>query len=709
MKARPLLIFGLFLIAGMIWLSPLLSCPACVPFQPGSQYSDLLVSHLPNASFLQRSLLEEGQIPLWNPMILSGAPFAADPLAGLWYPPNWLLLVLPLSLGFNLLLWVHLALAGWGAYRLMRTEGAGLPGAIVAGLAFGGFPKLVGHVGLGHVSLVMAVSWTPWVLLALHKAATRLRLFDAALAGAGLGLVFIIDPRWALPTGLLALAYGASLITRRRNEEGLRWKQIGASGGVMTLFGAGMAAVLALPLWEFASLSTRTALSAGEQTILSLPAGQLFGIVLPDLGGYAEWLTYAGAAVLLLAVLAIVRARPQSGFWGIVALASLLLSRGDQTPLYGLLSAIVPGFNMLRVPPRWLFVFGLALALLAGWGLDALLREEMPAKIMRRMRLTVAALGAFFVVLCAGVALIGMRQAVDGWQAWTISTGLGALAAAWALICLARNIKPRMVIAGMMMLIVIDLGIVNASLLEPQLPETVLESPEFLSETMGDEPQQGRIFSPSYSVPQQVAAAEGIELADGVNPLQLASYRDFMASATGFSVDAYSVTLPPFPSGDPADDWSPQIDAQQLGMLNVSWVASAFELEADDLSLVREYDGVYLYRNAVVRPRAWIEDPADASSSWTEVNIIEWSSNRIILGATGPGQLVLSEIVYPGWTAEIDGERVEIVAAHGVLRSVELPAGSHEVIFCFHGWTVLIGAIVTLLTLVALAVLRWRG
>ena len=116
MRARRLLIFGLFLIAGMIWLSPLLSCPACVPFQPSTQHSDLLVSHWPNATFLQRSLLDDGQIPLWNPMILSGAPFAADPLAGLWYPPNWLLLVLPLSLGFNLLLWLHLAWAGWGAY-----------------------------------------------------------------------------------------------------------------------------------------------------------------------------------------------------------------------------------------------------------------------------------------------------------------------------------------------------------------------------------------------------------------------------------------------------------------------------------------------------------------------------------------------------------------------------------------------------------------
>jgi uncharacterized membrane protein YfhO len=70
--------------------------------------------------------------------------------------------------------------------------------------------------------------------------------------------------------------------------------------------------------------------------------------------------------------------------------------------------------------------------------------------------------------------------------------------------------------------------------------------------------------------------------------------------------------------------------------------------------------------------------------------------------------LVLSEIVYPGWTADVDGERVELETAYDVLRSVELPAGEHEVVFCFHGWTVGIGAGLTLITLLALAVLRWR-
>ncbi len=94
----------LFLALAGLWLLPVLARPDGFPFWVGGEYSDLLISHWPNAEFLRRALLQYHQFPLWNPSILSGAPFAADPLAGLWYPPDWLTVILPLPFAFNLLL-----------------------------------------------------------------------------------------------------------------------------------------------------------------------------------------------------------------------------------------------------------------------------------------------------------------------------------------------------------------------------------------------------------------------------------------------------------------------------------------------------------------------------------------------------------------------------------------------------------------------------
>src|SRR5512136_3019344 len=133
--ARPWL---LLLLAPLLYLAPILADPAQVHPSPGSEYSDLIVAHWPSADFLRESLRQYDEVPLCNPHMLGGTPFAADPLSGLYYPPLWLALLIPAPLAFNILFFLHLALAGAGAYRLAREEGAGPLAALLAGIAFGG-------------------------------------------------------------------------------------------------------------------------------------------------------------------------------------------------------------------------------------------------------------------------------------------------------------------------------------------------------------------------------------------------------------------------------------------------------------------------------------------------------------------------------------------------------------------------------------------
>jgi len=130
----------------------------------GSQYSDLVISHYPNAVFLKEAITNWQDIPLWSPTILSGYPFAANPLSGLWYPLGWLMLLLPLPLGFNILVGLHLIWGGLGMYKLMNEEGLGHAAALFAGLAFALLPKFFAHYGAGHLTLLYAVPWTPWLL-----------------------------------------------------------------------------------------------------------------------------------------------------------------------------------------------------------------------------------------------------------------------------------------------------------------------------------------------------------------------------------------------------------------------------------------------------------------------------------------------------------------------------------------------------------------
>jgi len=73
----------------------------------------------------------------------------------------------------------------------------------------------------------------------------------------------------------------------------------------------------------------------------------------------------------------------------------------------------------------------------------------------------------------------------------------------------------------------------------------------------------------------------------------------------------------------------------------------------------------------------------------------------------GPGTLVLSDPMYPGWRAKVDGKEAPISLTRGLLRSVELPPGAHEVVFTFIPLSLYAGLGVSLLAAV-FAVALWR-
>ncbi len=714
---RRLLVGAGFLLLGLLWLSPLARDPTGVPYQPGAQFTDLLIAHLPNAYLIQRGLALWQQVPLWNPLILSGQPLAADPLASLWYPPNWPTAIWPSPLTFNLLLWLHLVWGGVGAYRLARGEGLGRAAAFLAGAVFSGSPKLVAHVALGHVTLVYAVSWTPWVVAAWGRLGEGAagegdwlsrRVFAAGLT---LGALFLADPRWAVPAGILAVAYSLRQAAHSHNMRtwmsprlAARWAAVIAVAGAIA---AGAAAALWLPLEEFARLSTRADLGAAQRTAMALPVGRLLGIVIPDLGGWGEWQTYMGLLPLMLATLGLMQAKRRSWFWLAAGVLALLLATARPAWFYDAVSSVIPGMRLLRVPARMVFIAGLAVAMLAARGLERLSDIWRGVTTAARSRmvlfgvaLAISGLG-FCLSIVAGASNAGVARA--GLLVGALALG-GFVVLAYGL---AGKGPAAFVLGTILALVVFDLAFVDATLLTVKGVRPAMQERARLGEAM-QAAGRVRIFSPSYAVPQHVAARFGLELADGVNPLQLSAYREYMSGAVGFDGEEYSVTLPPFPTGDPRAPWRTHLDLEALGVLNVGWILSDFPLHAAGLQLERTTEGVLLYRNPQVRPRVWVEHGDGQGYAPEAASLLEWTPNAIRVRAKGPGLLVLSEVEYPGWQAEVDGQRTPIEPVHGLLRGVRLGTGEHEVRFIFRPWRVFVGLGISLMTL-ALAVIgsRW--
>ncbi len=87
-----------------------------------------------------------------------------------------------------------------------------------------------------------------------------------------------------------------------------------------------------------------------------------------------------------------------------------------------------------------------------------------------------------------------------------------------------------------------------------------------------------------------------------------------------------------------------------------------------------------------------------ASTASPDVEFVEYSAERIVLEATGPGLLVLTDANYPGWKATVDGEETPIVATDIVFRGVALSPGRHTVTFTFAPASVTLGLTVSLAT-----------
>ena len=134
-----------------------------------------------------------------------------------------------------------------------------------------------------------------------------------------------------------------------------------------------------LPYRLAASFSLRPRLLA--QTLLPPMGGGLgeaFGSE-----GYAEFVGYIGVTGLILAaigVLSLTRRRSAKSspeaLGGLVLLVAvgLFLALGAYNPIYYLLWRFVPGFDLFRAPARWLALYAVGAAGLAGVGFDAWLR-----------------------------------------------------------------------------------------------------------------------------------------------------------------------------------------------------------------------------------------------------------------------------------------------------------------------------------------------
>ena len=287
--------------------------------------TDIAWQAYPNKAFVVRSL-REGRVPLDNPHILGGMPFAGNPQAQLFYPPT-LLFLADVRRGFALSTVAHLTLAFVGAFLLGRHVAGGSPDRVPAGLlaacvyAFSGsMTTQIQQVAISHTS-----SWIP---LFLYCVLARGPL-ACALATAGL---LLSGHTQIASYALLFAALALVLECYRRLRDGERcwWRRLpAAAGGVAT--GAGLAAVMLLPAAELLSISMRgRGVTAAFAAVNAFRDWHFPMVANPaafaQLNGDRYWTyPFVGAGTLVLALYALWPRQPARAARGVLALLGLVL------------------------------------------------------------------------------------------------------------------------------------------------------------------------------------------------------------------------------------------------------------------------------------------------------------------------------------------------------------------------------------------------
>jgi len=195
-------------------------------------------------------------------------------------------------------------------------------------------------------------------------------------------------------------ASGQPCVLHRASSAARGWLLL----ALAVLVGLGVAAVQLLPTAELALLSQRQSGAEYEFAmtysfwpwrLITLFAPDFFGNpARGDYWGYANYWEdcgYIGVLPLLLALIAISihlgqkRGRGTSAtpyplslasFFSLLSLVSLLLALGKNLPLYPLVFRWVPGFGFFQAPARFLYLYTLGMATLAGLGADVIVSSR---------------------------------------------------------------------------------------------------------------------------------------------------------------------------------------------------------------------------------------------------------------------------------------------------------------------------------------------
>lgn len=419
----------------------------------------------------------------------------------------------------------------------------------------------------------------------------------------------------------------------------------------------------------------------------------------------------------------------------LAAIAAVLvwLALGQYGGLYPLFHRLLPLWSTFRFPEKLALHATLPLALLAARGLA----RASGAPREWRTRATLVAVVAVFAAVAVGA--LGIARAVEGadgradalrlYLTRVATAGVWAAlmaAAVGALVVGVSRFRHGVWFSGLVpLLILAQLARVNGRVADDCTTfRELLEARSEIADAIQrhDGPALGRYrVTPSFARLRSLNAApgrradlspgeryalweraallpdhnalSGIESTAGILPVLPRHYRVLRSAGLpqrhiALYNNRYLVTTPEDRSQLPVATGDPVVSIADLNLVAVpmpgerprAFVAAPRSVRsAEEAVPLLDRPEVASGRQALIEAPLV---PTDVPEAHGEVRIVSYAPERIELEADleTPAVVVVNDSYFPGWVAEIDGARTEVLRANVLVRAVRVPAGPHRLV-----------------------------
>ena len=710
--------------------------------------------HLPTYAWSWQSILS-GDSPFWGNWYFAGQNVLGAGQAGIFYPFNVIFGLIDPPVALRWWIVLHIVLGATGAFLWAWRSWRSQPASAVVAIAYGLNGFFILH--LVHMNFTVCSAWLPWVFLGSDMVADRWSLKRASLIVFPLAAIAISGGPQILWITIVGLALYTVVRLSRRGVGPWPWVRIVGAVGI----GVGLASVQLIPLYLFSRTSERPSLSFIKAMDYSMQPKYLLTSFLPHVWGggsgipglsakwtggmngsnhenYHEVSTHVGIAVLMLGVVALFAFRRDRRViaLGLVAVLGALMAIGDATPFAHLAFDVVPGASVFRGWARNIVLADLALTMLAGAGMKAIIAA--PSRWAKGVMIASVMIAAAIVVLPAlgdfGGTLVG---AGDRWMAlWFPALVLVAFAGAVVVMCRSPRIGSGLVVG------LISLNMIVFALAAPwrtvdwpgNRVASNLDSRDRPAITAYDAAGGvDRWVATGTVVPFEVDPGtpifDGSQMINGYDPLL---QRDFAhvtgAYSTGLIVgdrlwspgwmaDVLRITTVVTDQGfRPAGSgWQPF--GTVAGSSLVTWardprLPEAYVVHRVEQAGLEEITKRLLDERSNLRRTVYVEPSAtgdsvllgsggpDAGRSSVEGSLGDHGTGRFTVISDESGVLVISTAWLDGWTAKVNGRCVPVVRADGLTLALPIEAGTNDVVLVFDPPGFTAGLALTLLSLV---------